>query len=179
MTNTKPTDGAADQNEYAKALEEVRQRTRVTLTTDIESNAAPRMEQAAAFERLEVEAKFPTTTKHLSELTSEQPAPSISAFAGFCIFMVAFTLWCWRRLRNSKGRAPKLKNASSGVFGAIDTRATVVIAVLWLICTLLWGYIWRWESSFTDSQFSALLLAGPLITFLGWAGLRWIRAAKE
>jgi hypothetical protein len=130
-------------------------------------------------ETRELEAKFPLTTKHLNELTSEPPAPPIFAFGGFFIFLVAFTLGCRRHLRNSKGKGPKLKNALSDAFGAIDTRATVVIAVLWLTCISLWGYIWKWDSSFTGSQFSALLLAGPLITFLGWAGLRWIRASKK
>lgn len=175
MTNIQPTEGAANQGEYAAALEESSQRTGV----DLGSNTTARVEQAEALERRELEAKFPNTTRSINELTSEPSVPPIAAFVGFFIFMVALTLWCWPRLSNSKNKGPRLSNTLSHAFSAKDTRATVVIAMLWIICSLLWGYIWRWDSKFTGSQFSVLVLAGPVITFLGWAGIRWIRASKK
>lgn len=175
MTNIQPREAAANQGEYAEALEESSQRTGV----DLGFNTTARVEQAEVIERRELEAKFPNTTRSLNELTSEQSVPPIAAFVGFLIFVVALTLWCWPRLSNSKDKNTRPRNTLSHAFSAKDTRATVVIAMLWIICILLWGYIWRWDSKFTGNQFIALVLAGPVIIFLGLAGIRWIRASKK
>ena len=143
------------------------------------SKVSSDVEGAQELERRELEAKYPLTMKYMDEVISEPPSTPIAGFAGFFVLLVAITLWIWYRLHTSKGKRPKKKNDLSDIFSAIDTRSTVVIAILWLICILLWGYIWRWESTFTGNEFSALILAGPLISGFGWAGLRWIRASKK
>lgn len=54
-------------------------------------------------------------------------------------------------------------------------RAWIVGAALWVAAVQLWGFIWRWDYSFSGGEFLVLNLSIPLLSGLACFGLRWIK----
>jgi hypothetical protein len=177
MEFDKPERNEARGNDFDADLNFASQRTGVPLCEHSRATAS----EIEEFEHAQLAARVPAAMQLLSspqKMASNLDVLSIFAVCG--IFFVACCICTWRFAKRPRKtwRMPG-EVANRLAIDSKEIRLAIAISLLWILVVQLWGYIWRWESEFTQGRFYVLNSSIPILTFAGVFLKRWVSASKR